>query len=116
MSYLFEYSGPNTRPRWVRVIIDANNENQKIILNFNNDEERASLSDAEVYLHLENLVQYMKDVSQGISPIGLDDRPTDGWHFNGGWGEVEWAKNECLKWWESVYYKNEEAASPEEAE
>jgi hypothetical protein len=107
MSYLFKYNGPDARPQWVRVIKDINNEEQKIILNFDNEEERKLLSTAEVYLYLENLVQYMKDVSRGISPIGLGDSLTDGWHFNGGWGEVEWAKNECLKWWEFVYYRDE---------
>jgi hypothetical protein len=108
VTYLFEYNGPTLRPRWVRVIVDSNNTEQKIFLNFNNVEERKSLSADDVYIHLENLVQYMKDVSQGVSPIGLDDPlSTDGWHFNGGWGEVEWAKNECLKWWEFVYYKDE---------
>lgn len=116
MSYLFEYSGPDARPQWLRIIIDANNEKQKIILNFDNEEERKLLSNAEVYLHLENIIQYIKDVSQGISAIGLDESLTDGWHFNGGWGEVEWAKNESLKWWEYVYYKDEVIDFPEEDE
>jgi hypothetical protein len=60
-----------------------------------------------VYTHLDNLVQYIKDISQTLSPIGLDEKTTDGWHFNGRWSEIEWAKDETLRWWESVYYKNE---------
>ena len=107
MRYVFEYEGPLARPKWVRVITDSAGVDQKVALNFNNEEERESLTSEEVYTHLDNLVQYIKDVSQGISPIGLDERPTDGWHFNGRWGEVEWAKEEALRWWESVYYKNE---------
>jgi hypothetical protein len=107
MSYQFEYEGPLARPKWVRVITDSEGIEQKIALNYNNDEERESLTDEQVYVHLDNLVQYMKDVSQTISPIGLEETPTDGWHFNGKWSEVEWAKEETLRWWESVYYKNE---------
>ena len=107
MSYQFEYEGPLARPKWVRVIADSEGLEQKIVLNYNNDEERELLTDEQVYVHLDNLVQYMKDVSQNISPIALDEIPTDGWHFNGRWSEVEWAKEETLRWWESVYYKDE---------
>jgi hypothetical protein len=107
MSYQFEYDGPSSRPRWVRVITDSNNEEQMVVLNFNNEEERESLTSEEVYEHLDNIVQYIKDISQGVSPIGLDEKSPDGWHFMGRWGEIEWAKEEALKWWESVYYKNE---------
>jgi hypothetical protein len=108
MSYQFEYDGPSARPRWVKVITDSDGAEQRVVLNFKNEEERESLTDENVYFHLDNLIQYIKDVSQGISAIGLEDMPAaDGWHFNGGWGEIEWAKQEVLVWWESVYYKNE---------
>lgn len=108
MRYQFEYDGPSARPRWVKVITDTDGVDQRTVLNFANKEERESLTNEEVYNHLDNLVQYIKDVSQAISPIGLDEnRPADGWHINGNWGEVEWAKEETLSWWESVYYKNE---------
>jgi hypothetical protein len=107
MSYEFEYDGPSARPRWVKVILDSEGVEQRVVLNFTNEEERKFLNDDDVYAHLDNLVQYIKDISQTISPIGLDERPTDGWHFNGGWGEVEWAKDETFRWWESVYFKNE---------
>jgi hypothetical protein len=107
MSYVFEYEGPLARPKWLRVVIDSEGLEQKIVLNFDNNEERELLSNEQVYTHLDNLVQYIKDISQTISPIGLGEAPTDGWHFNGRWGEVEWAKGETFRWWESVYYKNE---------
>ena len=107
MSYQFEYDGPLARPKWVRVIADSQGLEQKVFLNFSNEEERELLTSEEVYIHLDNLVQYIKDISQTISPIGLDESSTDGWHFNGGWSEVEWAKDEAFRWWESVYYKDE---------
>ena len=108
MSYLFEYDGPLARPRWVRSITDSNGLEQKVVLNYNNDEEREALTADEVYIHLTNLVQYMKDVAQTIAPVGLDEVPTDDWLFMGKWGEVEWAKEEYYRWWRSVYYKDEE--------
>jgi hypothetical protein len=110
MSYLFEYDGPSVRPVWARSIIDSDGLEQKVILNFNNNEEREALTDEQVYFHLDNLVQYMKDVSQTIAPVGLDEKPTDDWLFIGKWGEVEWAKEEYYLWWRSVYYKDEPSA------
>jgi hypothetical protein len=112
MSYQFEYDGPSARPRWVRVITDSDGAEQRVLLNFTNKEERESLTDEQVYSHLANLVQYIKDISQGISPLSLEQQVTDGWHFNGKWSEVEWAKNESFDWWESIYYK----AEPDEEE
>jgi len=117
MTYLFEYDGAIPaggastvdRPRWVKTITDSDGVEQRVILNFENTEERELLTNQEVYVHLNNLVAYIKDVSQGVSPIALDeDTPSDGWHFNGSWGEIEWAKDEVLRWWESVYFKDEE--------
>jgi hypothetical protein len=108
MSYQFEYDGPSARPKWVRVITDSEGLEHKVFLNFSNEEERKLLTDSQVYIHLNNLVEYIKDTSQLISPIGLEESVSDGWHFNGKWSEVEWAKDESFKWWESVYYKNEQ--------
>ena len=114
MADTFEYSNASLgRPKWVRTITDQSGVEHRIVLNFANSEERAGLTVAQVYEHLDNLVQYMKDVSQGISAVRQDDpTPTDGWHFNGNWSEVEWAKEETLQWWESVYYLDEEDTEP----
>lgn len=125
MSYVFEYDGiPSepfewnyeTRPRWVKVVTDAEGVVNRTILNYDNKEEVENLTTSEVYTHLDNLVQYMKDVTSLISPIGLDEFiPKTGWHFIGNWAEVEWAKDESYKWWYGVYYKNEDDAELETA-
>jgi hypothetical protein len=123
--YTFEYSSAigvtPSRPQWVKVITDSNGIDQRTLLNFENKEEFENLSVPEVYTHLDNLVQYIKDISSELSPIGIDEPiPSDGWHFNGNWGEIEWAKDECFRWWESVYYRNEpdeeESVEPNEEE
>jgi hypothetical protein len=119
MSYIFEYEGlvdgAYVRPKWLKIITEADGVEHRIILNFSNEAERETLTIEQVYSHLDNLVQYMKDVSQGIFPLGLEESPADGWHFKGGWGEVEWAKEESLKWWESVYFKDEPEIEEEPA-
>lgn len=113
MSYIFEYDGyvdgEPVRPKWIKVITDANAVEQRTVLNFENKEELATLTIAQVYEHLDNLVQYIKDVSQELSPIGIEEQiPKDKWHFKGNWGEIEWARDEAFKWWNLVYYRNEE--------
>jgi len=108
VSYVFEYSGPQERPKWARVITDADGVEQKVYLAFQNETERANLTVEEVYQHISNLIQYMKDVAQAAIPVAIDeDVPEDGWHIGGNWGEVEWAKNETYDWWKSVYFENE---------
>lgn len=112
MDYIFEYSGyvdgQPVRPKWIKVVIDSEGLENRTILNFENKEELSNLTDSDVYEHLENLVQYIKDVSQELSPIGVDEPlPVDRWHFKGNWAEIEWARDEAFKWWHMVYYRNE---------
>jgi hypothetical protein len=119
MSSIFEYDEFNinspSRPRWVKAITDSSGVEHRTLLNFENKEELAKLSVSDIYKHLGNLVQYMRDISTGIAPVGLNDPlPKDGWHLQGNWGEVEWAKEECLKWWRFVYYNEEEEEEEEE--
>lgn len=112
MAYEFKYktssTGNHVRPTWLKVLVDAEGAEQKVVLNFYNEEERNNLATEEVYTHLDNLIQYMKDICQGISSIKIDESiSADGWHFNGNWSEIEWAKEESLKWWDFVYYRDE---------
>lgn len=107
INYLFEYTpGSAVRPEWIKTVTDsATGEVVRTELNFFNSAERSVLTTEQVYAHLGNLVQYIKDVSQNLAPIAMEDSlPADGWHIKGGWGEIEWAKEETLRWWESVYY------------
>jgi hypothetical protein len=113
MIYFFEYDGLTggvpSRPRWVKVITDTEGVDQKTILNFENKEELEQLTVVEIYTHVQNLIQYIKDTANGISAVDVDEQiPLDGWHFKGNWGEIEWAKDESFKWWNYAYYKDEE--------
>lgn len=118
MTYEFVYDG-QSRPRWEKVLTASSGEEFRVPLVFENSEDRLTLTADQVYTHINNFVQYMKDKTSGISAIGLQDPlPDDGWHFNGGWAEVEWAKDEVLKWWDWAYYNDafdtEEPTDPEE--
>lgn len=112
IEYLFEYTSlSGQRPQWVKTISNPEGGDPiRTVLNFHNTQERGALSTEQVYQHIDNLIQYIKDVSQGISSVSVEGPiPPDGWHIAGGWGEVEWAKDEIFNWWESVYYQEPEA-------
>lgn len=106
-SYVFEYDG-SERPKVIKRVVDANGANVDTALNFYNEADRVSLTAEQLYMHIDNLVQYIKDRALLLSSIALTDAvPDDGWHFGGGgWAEIEWAKEEMQKWWDYVYYSN----------
>jgi hypothetical protein len=116
-NYVFEYDG-SERPKVIKRIVDSNNTSIDTFLNFHNEADRLALTAEEVYSHIDNLVQYIKDRSQLITSVALTDpRPADGWHFGGGgWAEIEWAKDEILLWWEYAYYSNKFSEEEPEAE
>lgn len=104
ISYIFSYEG-SERPKIIKRVLDSNGATVDTVLNFYNEEERKILTVEQTYNHIDNLVQYIKDKSQVISSIKMEEPiPSDGWHFNGGWAEIEWAKEEIFKWWQSVYF------------
>ena len=106
MTYIFAYDG-SSRPAWQKILTASSGETFTVNLVFENLEDRDTLSAEQVYQHIDNLVSYIKDVTTGVSPIYLEDsEPGDGWHLKGGWGEVEWAKDEVLKWWSWAYYND----------
>lgn len=107
MTYSFVYDG-TSRPAWQKTLSASSGENFVINLVFENEEDRLNLSLEQAYEYINLLVQYIKDISSGISSIAVEDPlPADGWHFNGGWGDVEWAKDEAFKWWNWAYYNDD---------
>lgn len=114
MNYSFTYD-KGSRPRWVKIFTSSSGETYVTTLVFENTEDREKLTVEQTFEHIENLTKYIKDRANQIFPIYLEDTaPEDGWHFKGGWSEVEWAKDEALKWWNWAYYNDDFIA--EEAE
>jgi hypothetical protein len=109
IEYIFEYDGTE-RPKFIKKVVGSDGTAVSTILNFHNEEERESLSAEQLYSHVDNLIQYIKDRAQTIESVKLDEPPPeDGWHYGGGgWAEISWANEEVLKWWEYVYYREEE--------
>jgi hypothetical protein len=114
IEYQFSYV-KGSRPECIKKFTASSGEIFSMPFGFENITERDLLTTEQLYLHLENLLQYIKDKSQGLSLIHIDEENDgDGWHLNGGWAEIDWANEEILKWWSFVYYKPEDL--PEEGE
>lgn len=98
-----------SRPEVHKKFTASSGETFSMPFGFESTVERDSLSSEEIYAHLENLLAYIKEKSQNLSVVQLDEQlDGDGWHLNGGWAEMVWANEEILKWWEYVYYRPEE--------
>lgn len=81
---------------------------------FENEEERSAFALDTIYEHMGNLVSYISASAQELGVVHRNDElPEDGWHISGGWGEIEWAKDELQKWWEYTYYTEEDEIATE---
>lgn len=108
IEYIAVYTS-GTKPRATKRITMESGEVIDTPISFEFAEEVDNFSDESVYDHLNNLVQYIRDIAANVAPVGLTELPPeDGWHLKGGWAEIEWAKEETLKWWTYVYYRDEE--------
>lgn len=107
MTYTFSYDGTN-RPKWDKVFTATNGETFSANLTFHNEIDRNNLSAIEVYSHINNLVQYVKDRTTELSIIELSDSPPSGmWPFHGRkYEEIEWAMDELLLWWNWAYFND----------
>ena len=115
MTYTFNYD-KTSRPTWQKTLTSSSGETLSVNLVFENEEDRLTLSAEEAYQYIENLIDYIKVKASALSPIYLEESaPGDGWHIKGGWGEIEWAKDEVLKWWSWAYY-NDDFGSEEDSE
>lgn len=107
IEYELIYS-PGSRPQVSKKFTASSGEVFSVAISFESEEDREALSSEQIYQHLENLLSYIKDKAQDLSVVHEDDEPSnDGWHIKGGWGEMTWANDESLKWWEYVYYREE---------
>ena len=107
-TYEFNYN-PNLRPTWDKVFTASNGETFTASLAFDNKADRENLNAEQVYVHLNNLLTYVKDVTNGLSVVELEDTPVNSFFpLKGGnlYEEAEWALQEIQKWWNWSYYND----------
>jgi hypothetical protein len=112
INYTAEYL-TTARPKILKTFSASSGEIFSTEILYENEEDRKSLNYTQIYSHMENLLQYIKDTTQNLYLIDEENPDdNDGWHINGGWAEIEWASDQILKWWSYVYY-NEVPGEPE---
>jgi hypothetical protein len=106
ISYEANYEIGN-KPYICKVFTASNGEELHTALNFSNEEERKTFSSELVYEHLKNLLQYIRDESQNISMIALDEPVGTNAYSIKGWENIDWAQKEVYYWWNDIYYRPE---------
>lgn len=106
MTYTFVYDG-DSLPRWEKTLTASSGESLTVNLVFENKEDRLLLTAEQVYQHMENMLQFVKDRTQDISLVRLDQpAPPKYYPVNGDYDQVESTMREIQKWWNWAYYND----------
>jgi hypothetical protein len=105
IEYIAEYNGED-RPYICKKFTASSSEEVHTAININNTQERGELSAELIYNHMDNVLKYVTDVSKTLEVIQLNENTGfEAWPIRK-WAEVEWAKEECILWWNYIYYKD----------
>lgn len=107
MTYLFVYDGQNP-PKWEKSFTAENGETFSVSLVFENKEDRLRLTAEQAYQHMENMLQYVKDRTNNLSLVQLDDDPLNTFYpLHGNYDELESVMQEIQKWWNWAYFNDD---------
>lgn len=107
MTYAFIYDNPSA-PRWEKSFTAESGETFSVALVFENKEDRLQLTSSQVYQHMENMLQYVKDKTAYLSLIQLNEEPPQSfWPVHGEYDEIESVMQEIQKWWNWAYYNDD---------
>ena len=105
IEYIAEYNNED-RPYICKKFTASSSEEVHTAININNTQERDALSAELIYTHMDNVIKYITKTSETIQMIQLDENPGfEPWPLKG-WAEIEWAKEECILWWQYIYFKD----------
>lgn len=112
IEYIAEYNNED-RPYICKKFTASSSEEVHTAININNTQERDALSAELIYTHMDNVIKYITKTSETIQMIQLDENPGfEPWPLKG-WAEIEWAKEECILWWQYIYFKDNPTRSSE---
>jgi hypothetical protein len=106
IEYIAEYNDEK-RPYICKKFVASSSEEVHTAININNTQERDDLSAELIYNHMENVLKYITDVSKTLELIQLNENTgLEAWPIRK-WAEIEWAKEECILWWQYIYFKDD---------
>lgn len=71
-----------------------------------NTEELKSVEDEVIYQHIDNLIEYMKTLSQALKITPSGSNPRDGWAVIG-WSQLSTVNSLTSEWWNYVEFRDE---------
>jgi hypothetical protein len=105
IEYIAEYNNED-RPYICKKFVASSSEEVHTSININNTQEREELSAELIYTHMDNVLKYITKTSETIQMIQLNENTGfEPWPLKG-WAEIEWAKEECILWWQYIYFKD----------
>lgn len=105
IEYIANYD-ETSRPYICKKFTATSSEEVHTAININNTQERDELSAELIYDHMDNVLKYVTDVSKTLELIQLDESTGfESWPIRK-WAEIEWAKEECILWWQYIYFKD----------
>lgn len=110
ISYEPNYEVGN-KPYICKVFTASNGEELHTELTFGNEKEREEFSSELIYQHMNNLIQYIRDESQNLSMIALNEPIGNNAFSIKNWEKLEWAQREIYYWWNYIYFHPESPAS-----
>ena len=112
IEYIAEYNNED-RPYICKKFTASSSEEVHTSININNTQERNELSAELIYTHMDNVLKYITKTSETVQMIQLDENTGfEPWPLKG-WAEIEWAKEECILWWQYIYFKDNPTRSTE---
>lgn len=112
IEYIANYD-KDSRPYICKKFIASSSEEVHTSININNTQERNELSAELIYDHMDNVIKYVTDVSKTLELIQMNESTGfEPWPIRK-WSEIEWAKEECILWWQYIYYKDNPTRSTE---
>jgi hypothetical protein len=94
-----------SRPALNKVVTDGNSFIYTSI-GVENTEELDQIDIETVYLHMQNMLSYLKFLASQTSLVGIGVLPDEGLPVIG-WVEAMKMNEEINRWWMYLYYKNE---------
>ena len=112
IEYIAEYNNED-RPYICKKFVASSSEEVHTSININNTRERDDLSAELIYTHMDNVLKYITKTSETVQMIQLNENTgLEPWPLKG-WAEIEWAKEECILWWQYIYFKDNPARASE---
>lgn len=102
--YVADYSA-NSAPMLCKQLTQDGQVLMRVSLTPNNLEELVNVSDETIYQHINNLIDYMKTLSQGLSITPSGNNPRDGWAVIG-WSELSRINSLTSEWWNYVEFRD----------